>query len=223
MAAALATVMMTRPFIILLAGTLLAAGTAHAERRSKRDRDRDRGGDEEEETTTKNAKRSIGGDDRRRAAKSIEEDEDVDASEEDDRPSKKKKKKTAAAPGETPDTDGTEAIGYVPIRVTDLIEVAVRHAPNLARAKLERAAAKGEAGASRLDQAWVLTAKGEYSKWGVGGDVELNLLDPRLAALRELSVDRAAFEAVFEESLCILQGVSSNQPDPARCNDLLDL
>lgn len=164
--------MMTRPFIILLAGSLLAAGTANAERRSKRDRDRD----DSDEETTRSAKRSIGGEDRRRAAKSIEDDEDV-ASDEDDRP-KKKKKKTAAAPGETPDTDGTEAIGYVPIRLTDLIEVAVRHAPNLARAKLERIAAKGEAGASRLDQAWVLTAKGEYSKWGTGGDVELNLLDP---------------------------------------------
>jgi len=50
---------------------------------------------------------------------------------------------------------------------------------------------------------------------------ELNLLDPRLAALRDATVDRDAFDAVFEESLCILQIVSSNQPDRDRCDEVL--
>ncbi|MDQ3338660.1 MAG: TolC family protein [Myxococcota bacterium] len=171
--------MMTRPFIILLAGSLLSAATANADRRSKRDRDRDRD-EETEESASRVAKRSIGGEDRRRAAKSIEEDEESDIVEDEDRPKKKKKRskeRVANAPGETPDSDGPEAIGVVPIKLTDLIEVAVRHAPNLARAKLARIAAKGDAGFARIDQAWVLTAKAQYSQYGVGGDVDVNLLD----------------------------------------------
>jgi outer membrane protein TolC len=165
--------MMTRPFIILLAGTLLSAATANADRRSKRDRD---DATQEDDETKRVAKRSIGGEDRRRAARAIEEDEESDIVE-DDRPKKKKRKKTANAPGETPDSDGPEAIGIVPIRLDDLIEVAVRHAPNLAKAKLERIAAKGDAGYARIDQAWVLNAKAQYSQYGVGGDVDVNLLD----------------------------------------------
>src|SRR5687767_13834262 len=106
--------MMARPFIILLAGSLLAAATnsAHAERRSKRDRDRDR---DDEAETTKVAKRGIGGEDRRRAAKSIDEDEEQ-GDEEEEAPKKRKKKKGVAnAPGETEpaDSDGPEAIGSV--------------------------------------------------------------------------------------------------------------
>jgi hypothetical protein len=66
------------------------------------------------------------------------------------------------------------------------------------------------------------TAAGELGVTPAELRRELNLLDPRLAALRELSIDRVGFEAVFEESLCILQGVSSNQPDSGRCDDLLD-
>jgi outer membrane protein TolC len=167
----------TRPFIILLAGSLLSA-TANADRTSKRHRDRDDSA--EEESTSRVAKRSIGGEDRRRAAKAIEEDEESDIVEDEDRPKKKKKRskeRVANAPGDTPDSDGPEAIGVVPIKLTDLIEVAVRHAPNLARAKLARIAAKGDAGFARLDQAWVMTAKAQYSQYGVGGDVDVNLLD----------------------------------------------
>jgi mono/diheme cytochrome c family protein len=50
---------------------------------------------------------------------------------------------------------------------------------------------------------------------------ELNLLDPSLAVLRDIGVDRDVFHAVFEESLCILQSVSNNQPDPERCSEVL--
>src|SRR5436190_6790872 len=155
--------MMTRPFIILLAGTLLSAATAHADRK-KRNRE-----DDEEVVT----KRSIGGEDRRRAAKSIEEDDD----QEEEATPKKKKKKTAQAPGEVVDSDGPEAVGIVPIRLDDLIEVAVRHAPNLARAKLEREAARGDAGAARIDHAWVLKGKASYTQFGRAGDAEVDLLE----------------------------------------------
>lgn len=51
---------------------------------------------------------------------------------------------------------------------------------------------------------------------------ELNLLDPSLGALRDITIDRDDFTAVFEESLCILQFISDNQPDPDRCDALLD-
>lgn len=50
---------------------------------------------------------------------------------------------------------------------------------------------------------------------------ELNLLDPSLAVLRNASVDRDVFDSVYEESLCIMQIVSNNQPDPERCDEVL--
>ena len=50
---------------------------------------------------------------------------------------------------------------------------------------------------------------------------DLNLLDPALAVLEQLRLDRDAFSALFEESLCIMQRVSRNQPDPERCEGLL--
>jgi serine/threonine-protein kinase len=45
----------------------------------------------------------------------------------------------------------------------------------------------------------------------------LNLLDPSLAVLRSVSLDRDSFTAVFEASLCRLHQASENQPDPERC------
>lgn len=71
---------------------------------------------------------------------------------------------------------------------------------------------------SRVDLA---TAAGELGVTPAELRRELNLLDPTLATLRELDVDRDAFDAVFDASLCILQGVSSNQPDPVRCDAVL--
>jgi outer membrane protein TolC len=156
--------MMTRPFIILLAGALLSAATANADKRSKRDRDRD-----DEEETTRSAKRSIGGEDRKRAARSIDDDE-VDQEEDVERPKKKAKKKIGQAPG---DTDGPEATAILPIKLDNLIETAIRHSPHLARMKLNRIAAKGDAGAARVEQAWVMRAKGSYERYGVGGDVDV--------------------------------------------------
>jgi hypothetical protein len=50
----------------------------------------------------------------------------------------------------------------------------------------------------------------------------LNLLDPRLITLRQTTVERGDFTAAFEQSLCIMQFISENQPDPDRCDALLD-
>ena len=218
--------MMTRPFIILLAGTLLSA-TANADRRSKRDRD----DEEEAASTTRVAKRSIGGEDRRRAARSIEDDEN----DEDDQPTKKKKPKkerVANAPGDV-DSDGPEAIGIVPIRLTDLIEVAVRHAPNLARAKLQRTAAKGDAGAARIDQAWVLNGKAQYSQYGVGGDVEVDLattvkeekIDGSLGLGRKLPTGgqvgaKLAFNRTVKELAISKEAINAINGDDKRTADL---
>src|SRR5688572_12773004 len=217
--------MMTRPFIILLAGALLSAATANADRKTKRDRDRD---DDDEEETTRSAKRSIGGEDRRRAARSIEEEDEDD----DDRPKRKKKERVSQAPGETPDRDGAEAQAIVPTKLDDLIEVAVRHSPTLARAKLERSAAKGEAGAARIDQAWKLNARAQYSQYGIGGDVDVDLwtvvkeekMDGTLGIGRklptggslalEVGFNRTGKEyAVTKEALNDLNGIKEGDPN----------
>ena len=50
----------------------------------------------------------------------------------------------------------------------------------------------------------------------------LNLLDPALITLRQTTVEREDFTAAFEESLCIMQGISNNAPDPDRCDALFD-
>jgi mono/diheme cytochrome c family protein len=51
---------------------------------------------------------------------------------------------------------------------------------------------------------------------------DINLLDPALGVLKALTIERDDFSALYERSLCILQRVSANQPDPARCDELLD-
>lgn len=63
----------------------------------------------------------------------------------------------------------------VTVKLDDLIEVAVRHAPDLARAKVDRSVAKGQAGAARRDQAWVFSANANFAREGIGGDV---VVDP---------------------------------------------
>ncbi len=164
--------MMTRPFIILLAGTLLSSTVASADRRRRAN------DDDDESEPTRAAKRSIGGEDRRRAARAVEDD-DRDATEDEDRPRKRKirkdDKKERVAASETDDDDSMEAKAALPIKLSDLIDVTVRNSPNLARSKLNRIAAQGDAGAARLDQAWRVNADARYSQYGVGGDVDVDL------------------------------------------------
>ena len=60
------------------------------------------------------------------------------------------------AQSEEPDaepSDGPEAQAMLPIKLDDLIEVAVRLAPDLARAKVDRSIAKDAAEGARRDQA----------------------------------------------------------------------
>jgi hypothetical protein len=62
------------------------------------------------------------------------------------------------------------------------------------------------------------TAAGEL---GVTADdlrKNLNLIDPALGVLRQLSVDRDDFTDGYLESLCALQSISANAPDPNLCD-----
>lgn len=105
----------------------------------------------------------------------------ADAADDDARGARRRRERIADAE----DSDGPEARAIVPIKLDDLIEVAVRHAPDLARAKLERTAAKGEAGGARAGQQWVMTASAAYAQQAIGGDVDV---EP-LTVVREDRVD----------------------------------
>ncbi|MGE0872118.1 MAG: TolC family protein [Kofleriaceae bacterium] len=80
---------------------------------------------------------------------------------------------TATAVADQDDDEGTEAEAALATRLDDLIEVAVRLSPDLARAKQNRSVAQGQAGAARRDQAWVMRAGANYKKQAIGGDVEV--------------------------------------------------
>ncbi|MBV8757487.1 MAG: TolC family protein [Deltaproteobacteria bacterium] len=79
---------------------------------------------------------------------------------------------TQEDPNEEP-SDGPEAKAMLPVKLDDLIEVAVRLAPDLARAKVDRSVAIDTAAASRRDQAWVMTSHAEYSRSAVADHVEV--------------------------------------------------
>lgn len=51
---------------------------------------------------------------------------------------------------------------------------------------------------------------------------ELSRLDPALRVVETLTIDRDDFTALFEASLCEMQGFSRNQPDPERCALVLE-
>src|SRR5262249_44484241 len=82
---------------------------------------------------------------------------------------------------ENDEGDGTEAVGVLPVKLDELIEVAVRLSPELARTKAERLIAKGNAGASRKEQSWILGAEATYAINAVSRDVEV----PQFAPVRE--------------------------------------
>lgn len=71
------------------------------------------------------------------------------------------------------DQDGPEASAVLPINLDDVIEASVRLAPELARSKNERLAAKGDAQAARRDQQWVVSMDGKYSRFALSPDVEV--------------------------------------------------
>src|SRR6188472_3072184 len=69
--------------------------------------------------------------------------------------------------------DGPEADAVVEFKLDDLITVAMRRAPDVVRSKVDRAAAKGGAGASRANQQWVMTMGAQAKKQAVTGQVEV--------------------------------------------------
>jgi len=79
----------------------------------------------------------------------------------------------AAPPKGDEDGDGPEAQAMLPVKLDDLIEVAVRLAPDLARAKVDRSVAIDSAAGARRDQAWVMTSHVEYSRSAVADHVEV--------------------------------------------------
>lgn len=93
------------------------------------------------------------------------------------------------------DQDGPEATAVLPIKLDDVIEVAVRLAPELARSKNERLSAKGEAQAARRDQQWVVSMEGKYSRFAISPDVQV-----------------APFSEVAEDKLSASLGVGRNLP-----------
>jgi mono/diheme cytochrome c family protein len=71
------------------------------------------------------------------------------------------------------------------------------------------------------DKVDLATAAGEL---GVSEEVledNLNLLDPQLIQLRDITVDRDEFTDFYEESLCTLQGIAENRPEDGRCDAVL--
>jgi hypothetical protein len=72
------------------------------------------------------------------------------------------------------------------------------------------------------DEVDLTTAAGELGVTEEELRDELNLLDPRLSVLRQATIDREDFTDTFEESLCIMQIISRNAPDPDRCDQFLD-
>ncbi|HEY0483195.1 MAG TPA: TolC family protein [Kofleriaceae bacterium] len=86
----------------------------------------------------------------------------------------------AADPGAEPadDGDGPEARGVALFKLDDIIEVAVRLSPDIARARTDRDIAQGAAGAARKDQSWILSASANYQRDAIGADTPDNRLEP---------------------------------------------
>src|SRR3982751_530935 len=75
-----------------------------------------------------------------------------------------------------PDDDlsnGPEAKAEHPVSIDDLLKVAVRLNPDLAKARTDINVSKGEEGGSHLDQAWVLTASGQWERNAIGDAVQV--------------------------------------------------
>jgi outer membrane protein TolC len=68
--------------------------------------------------------------------------------------------------------DGPEATAALPITLDDLIEVAIRLAPDATRAKVDRVVAKNLAEGERRSQAWIATSNGQYQRNALAEDVE---------------------------------------------------
>ncbi|HEU4732715.1 MAG TPA: TolC family protein [Kofleriaceae bacterium] len=92
---------------------------------------------------------------------------------------------TAPAAGDD-DADGPQARGVALFKLDDIIEVAVRLSPDIARARADRDVARGAAGAARRDQAWILSASANYQRTALGADTP----DAQLQPLQQLADDK---------------------------------
>jgi hypothetical protein len=76
------------------------------------------------------------------------------------------------------DGDGPEARAAALFKLDDVIDVAVRLSPDIARARVDREVARQSADAARKDQSWVLTASANYQADAVGADTPDHRLEP---------------------------------------------
>jgi mono/diheme cytochrome c family protein len=66
------------------------------------------------------------------------------------------------------------------------------------------------------------TAAGELGVTPELLDDNLNIIDPRLTVLRQISIEREEFTDAYLTGLCRLQSIAANGPDPNVCDQLLD-
>ncbi|MGE5181909.1 MAG: TolC family protein [Acidobacteriota bacterium] len=85
-----------------------------------------------------------------------------------------------AQPGNTPpaaadddESDGPEARAELPLKLDDLIEVAVRLSPDLMRSRIDRVAARDAAAGEGRAQAWILSAGAQVSRSAVADHTEV--------------------------------------------------
>src|SRR4051812_47742862 len=76
------------------------------------------------------------------------------------------------------DEDGPEARGVALFRLDDIIEVAVRLSPEIARARTDRDVARDTAVAAGRDQAWILSAGANVEVDARGDNTPTNQLAP---------------------------------------------
>ncbi len=76
-------------------------------------------------------------------------------------------------PKKQDEADGPDAAAVLPIKLDDLIEAAIQRSPDLMRAKADRAAAAGEAGAARRNQQWQFGGNVDYTRNSVGDHVDV--------------------------------------------------
>jgi outer membrane protein TolC len=92
----------------------------------------------------------------------------------------------ADPPSSEDEGDGPEAKAAALFKLDDIIDVAVRLAPDIARAKTDREIAQEGAGAARKAQAWTLFANAQYQRDAVGADTP----DNRLSPLQQVADDK---------------------------------
>ncbi len=93
------------------------------------------------------------------------------------------------------ESDGPEAQSYLPLKLDELIEVAVRLSPDVVRAKIDRVATKDAAEGARRDQAWIAQTSAEMKR----------------SALAE-NVDAPPFSIVAENTVSGAVGLGRNLP-----------